>query len=311
MNDDHRCSVGYGGKWQKIHGFNQKPHWFIHSTGKTVHHEPKAPVLVKVFKSRHEALEDDDDETIVAESGGEEYNIRLKDDNGHIFSPNTKHKSSSGSRIDEAEKLLRSDKHFYNIGPREGFPEERLSSSSSRAKYQAILHFGGIAIPEGVGASYHIFDIASGHTMCYGTVSVEVSRLDTFPFANAASHYIGLIQGINAAVTHNIDSLLIRGSSQVVINQMKTNCDLNQKLLGYLYQVASNVGGRQNGLFQYMAFDYLDEKDNLLAMKLSKKAVFNPESATDSVEFDSFHPTYPYYRFKRNPSNALIEIDID
>lgn len=181
------------------------------------------------------------------------------------------------------------------------------------AAYQAILHFGGMTtdgVGSGVGSSYHIFDIATGRGLCYGSVSVEVNRLDTFPFATAASHYIGLIQGLNAAISHNIDSLLIRGSSQLVINHMKTQCDLNQRLLCYLHKVANSVGGKDNALFRYLAYDCVEEKDNILTMKLSRKVVYNPDIATDSVEFDPF-ASVPYYRYMLNPGRIWMDIDVD
>jgi hypothetical protein len=57
-------------------------------------------------------------------------------------------------------------------------------------------------------------------------------------------------------IRHNINRVLVRSNASLVINQMKSRKELNQRLMEFLYGTALQVGGGNNDLFEYLDYEY-------------------------------------------------------
>lgn len=99
---------------------------------------------------------------------------------------------------------------------------------------------------------------------------------------NNTAEYMGLIRGLQEAVHRNIQHLLVKGDSLMVIQQMRGNYQVHAPHLQRLFYQACDVGAQIHQVF----FEHVPRKMNMRADQLSRVRTRPPPSLATSDKTD-------------------------
>jgi ribonuclease HI len=99
---------------------------------------------------------------------------------------------------------------------------------------------------------------------------------------NNHAEYAGLILGLQKALQLKIDSLLVEGDSQLVIQQMNKVYKCKSSNLFELYERATDLSSK----FKTIHFNHIYRNQNKRADELSNIAILDNEAITDIDEID-------------------------
>lgn len=132
--------------------------------------------------------------------------------------------------------------------------------------YEAVLFFDGAAIPNpGSGGAGFVLIDSYGRTLEQRSINILV--------AISTKHeavYSALIKGLQSATKHNIKTLLVQGDSELIINQMNAQYQIQNvnKTLNSLNRVANSMGV---GMFDILDYKWIPKRSNVEADALAKR----------------------------------------
>ena len=114
-----------------------------------------------------------------------------------------------------------------------------------RPVHEYVLHFdgGSRGNPGEAGAGYTISK--DGKEMCYGWT--YIGRV-----TNNKAEYMGLVYGLKAAVSRGIRTLLVRGDSKLVINQVQRIWKVRQQDLAMLRDQCVSLASDMNIIYEHV-----------------------------------------------------------
>jgi len=131
------------------------------------------------------------------------------------------------------------------------------------------------------------------HSAC-GTTGNPLSATTT----NNVAEYTGLIKALKYCIENNIRNLIVKGDSQLVINQMKGTYKVGSHNLIGLYNQAC-VYARQ---FETIVFQWIPREENKIADSLTKRAYENAVA-----KHNIYTSKLPFGKFKGRSIYWIIE----
>lgn len=86
---------------------------------------------------------------------------------------------------------------------------------------------------------------------------------------NNVAEYFGLIRGLKRAIKMNINSLIIKGDSQLIIKQMKGEYQVKSESMIELYNIAKELETQ----FENVSYEHVYRKYNKRADQLSNEGL--------------------------------------
>lgn len=131
---------------------------------------------------------------------------------------------------------------------------------------KAILYFDGASKgnpgPAGWGYILHLED--GGEVSGYGSLGTAT---------NNQAEYRGLIEGLKKALELGVEKVIVKGDSQLVVEQMKGNYRVKNPNIRPLYEDAMKTAH----VFKKVVFAHIPREKNKIADRLANKGAELPE----------------------------------
>jgi len=158
-----------------------------------------------------------------------------------------------------ANNIVNTLANAYERGP------QLMLTQNGNTHTEATLEFDGSAKPNpGVGGSGYVLYNGSGQVL--ESTSIEI--IDDDRVTNNQAEYAALVWGMECAIQYNIKTLLVKGDSQLVIDQMNGHKNVNSERMKPLYQQAKWL---EEGKFSKVRYEHIYRDSNCAADEMANE----------------------------------------